>query len=422
LETGASLNRTGIRHRLAELAARELKAAYRLLLAAGYAGRLIANPPDGVARSVLIIRADAIGDFVLFMPALKELCRAYAGAKITLLVSQESEALAKRFSHVDEVISLNRRRYRRSLLYRLRLIWQLRQRQFSVAINPIYSREASTDELLYCCGAQERIACSGDVNNISPSLKQRNNRYCTRIIPSSAGIITEVERNREFIEQLTSRKLSLEDSLPRIRLSDTQMGEARQILLHEGVNPEVEQLVVIFPGVSNPIKKWPAERFAVLASRISESYKTRIVICGAPSDRETQEAVASKMSAPVVRLVGKTDLLQLAAVLNYSALYIGNDSGPLHLAAAVGTPTLCFLGGGHFGRFYPYGDRQRHRVVVQELACFHCNWLCPYEVSLCIHDITVEKAWQAVRQMFEEVVAPSRYLQKPRLSMLGASS
>ena len=416
------LFRTGIRHRLAALAAPELKATYRLLLAAGYAGRRAANPPGGVARSLLIIRADAIGDFILFMPALKELCGAFADAKITLLVSQESEALAKRFSHVDEVISLDRRTYRRSLLYRIRLIRQLRRRRFSVAINPIYSREPSTDELLYCCGAQERIACEGDVNNISPSVKQRNNRYCTRIIPSSTGIITEVERNREFVKQLTGRDLSGEETLPRIRLSDTQMSEARQLLLREGINPEVEQLVAMFPGASNEIKMWQPERFAALANYIAETYKARILICGAPSDRETQEAVASKVSAPVVRLVGKTDLLQLAAILKYSALYIGNDSGPLHLAVAVGTPTLCILGGGHFGRFYPYGDPQMHRVVFQKLECFHCNWLCPYEVAHCIRDITVEKAWRAVRRMFEEVVTRSRYLEKPSLSMLGASS
>ena len=416
------LTRTGIRHRLAALASRELRAAYRLLLAAGYAGRFTANPQSGHARSVLIIRGDAIGDLVLFLPALKELCRAFAGAKITLLVSQESEDLARKFTHVDEVISLDRRRYRRSLIYRLRLIRQLRQRQFSMAINAIYSREPSTDELLYCCGAQERIACSGDVNNILPSVKQGNNTYCTRIIPSRPWIITEVERNREFVERLTGRKLSVEESLPRITLSDTQMNEARQLLLSEGVDPEEEQLVVLFPGASNAVKMWPAERFAVLANRIAETYGAQILICGAPSDGEAQEAVASRVSAPVARFAGKTDLLQLAGILKHSALYIGNDTGPLHLAAAVGTPTLCILGGGHFGRFYPYGDRQMHRAVFQELECFHCNWLCPYEVSHCIHEITVEKAWQAVRRMFEEVVAPSRYLEKPSVNMLGALS
>jgi ADP-heptose:LPS heptosyltransferase len=277
-----------------------------------------------------------------------------------------------------------------------------------VAINPIYSREPSTDELLYCCGAHERIACSGDVNNISPSVKQRNNRYCTRIILSSAGIISEVERNREFVEKLTGRELSVGQSLPRIRLSDTQMSEARQLLLHEGVDPEVEQLVVIFPGASNEIKNWPPERFAALANFMVETYKARILICGASSDWETQEAVASKVSATVVRLVGKTDLPQIAAILKYSALCIGNDSGPLHLAAAVGTPTLCILGGGHFGRFHPYGDLHRQRLVYKEMDCYHCNWNCIYDRALCIQDITVDDVRDVVQQMMHEVVLAER--------------
>jgi ADP-heptose:LPS heptosyltransferase len=390
---------------------------YRELLAARYGGRVSGRPKPAAPASLLIIRGDAIGDFVLFLPALKELSRALAGSKVTLLVSRESEDLARQFTRVDEVISLDRRRYRRSFLYRLRLIRLLRKRHFSVAINPVYSREPSTDELLCCCGAQERIACSGDVNNIPASLKQRNNRHCTRIIPSRSGIITEVERNREFVERLTGRDLSIEESLPRITLSETQINAARQLLLREGVDPEVEKLVMIAPGASHEIKMWPAERFAALANRIADTYKACILICGAPSDRETQEAVASRVSAPVVRLVGRTDLAQLAAIAKHCALYIGNDSGPLHLAAAVGTPTLCILGGGHFGRFYPYGDRQLHRAVFQELECFHCNWLCPYEVSHCIHKITVEEAWKEVRRIFAEVVAPSRYLEKLSANM-----
>ncbi len=414
------LTRNEPRDLLTALASRELKATYRLLLAAGYAGRLTANPPGGGARSVLIIRADAIGDFVLFLPALKESCRAYAGAKITLLVSQESEDLAKS-TGVDEVISLDRRRYRRSLLYRLWLIRQLRKRQFSVAINPIYSREPSTDELLYCCGAQERIACTGDVNNIPSDVKHRDNAYSTRIIPLRSGIITEVERNREFVERLTGRKLSDEESLPRITPSDTQMNEARQLLLSEGVDLEGERLVVIFPGASNAIRMWPAERFAALTNRIAETYRTHILICGAPSDHEIQEAVSSKMSAPVVRLAGKTDLLQLAAIFKHSVLYIGSETGPLHLAVAVGTPTVCILGGGHFGRFYPYGDLRKHRAVFQKMDCYHCNWECIYEVPHCIRDITVEAAWETVQRMFEEVILPARVTDKPRDAVLERS-
>jgi ADP-heptose:LPS heptosyltransferase len=127
------------------------------------------------------------------------------------------------------------------------------------------------------------------------------------------------------------------------------------------------------------------------------------------------------MSAPVVRLAGKTDLLQLAAIFKHSVLYIGSETGPLHLAVAVGTPTVCILGGGHFGRFYPYGDLRKHRAVFQKMDCYHCNWECIYEVPHCIRDITVEAAWETVQRMFEEVILPARVTDKPRDAVLERS-
>jgi ADP-heptose:LPS heptosyltransferase len=202
--------------------------------------------------------------------------------------------------------------------------------------------------------------------------------------------------------------LSADESLPRIIVTDDQRKEGRQILLREGITPDHELLVLLFPGASNAIRRWPAERFAQLADRIAQTYGARILICGAVSDREMEEAVTSRMSAPVSRLAGKTNLLQLASLLSQSALYIGSETGPLHLAAAVGTPTVCILGGGHFGRFYPYGDPRMHRAVFQIMDCFYCNWQCLYEVPYCIRDITVEETWQMVQHVFKEVVLPGR--------------
>jgi ADP-heptose:LPS heptosyltransferase len=396
---------------------------YRVPLAVKYAGSTSTNGRSGYTQSVLIIRGDGgIGDFVLFLPALKALRQHFAGSRMALLVGSESEKIASAFADVDEVISFEVRRYRLNLAYRIRLIRQLRSHGFDIALNPIYSREPLTDELLYCSGAKQRIAFEGNLDNIDIRTKTANNAYFTRVIDSQAGRVSEIERNRQFVERLTAATISGEESLPRISLSDAQLDKARQLFRREGLDPETERLVVLFPGASHAIKQWPAERFAELANRIAKTYDTRILICGAPSDRETQELVTSKVSAPVVHLAGKTDLLQLAAVLKQSALYIGNDTGPLHLAAAVGTPTLCILGGGHFGRFYPYGDQRMHRAVFHELECFHCNWACPYEVSYCIHEITVDEVWQSVKRMFDEVLLAGRGYGTPTPQISGTSS
>jgi ADP-heptose:LPS heptosyltransferase len=283
------------------VANRSLMDIYRLSLAAKYAGSYTTNCANGTTRSVLIIRGDAIGDFVLFLPSLTALRRHYEGSKVSILVGSESASLALSCANVDEIISFDARRYRLDFTYRVRLIRQLRAHCFDVALNPMYSREPLTDELLYCSGAKQRIAFDGNLDNIDARTKAASNKYCTRVINSRAGIVSEVERNREFVEQLTGRGTTVEEFLPRITLPESQVEEARRRLLDEGVDPELEPLVVLFPGASNAIKMWPPERFADLANRVVGEFKARILICGAPSDLETQEAVASKMSSPAIR-------------------------------------------------------------------------------------------------------------------------
>lgn len=403
------LIRTGIRRRLKGLAGRGLRGAYRQLLAARYGGRVSGKSTFRAQASVLIIRGDGgIGDFVLFLPSLRALRRHYTGSKISLLVGGESAGLASVFAGVDEVISFDVRRYGLDLAYRIRLTQRLRNRQFDAALNPIYSREPLTDELLYCSGAKERIAFEGNLDNIDARTKAANNAYCTRIIPSSAGLLHELVRNREFVERLTGAPSPAEDFRPRLRLSESLVGDAAALLRSRGLDPQKDLIVVMFPGALNAIKMWPAERFAQLADHITANYGARILLCGSTSDRERGERICALTSAPPASVIGDTTLPELAAVLRLSSLYVGNDSGPLHIAAAVDTPTVCILGGGHFGRFLPYGDSNKHRTVYKEMSCYHCNWNCIHETVRCVQEISCDDVWRETQRMVEEVVLPAR--------------
>jgi ADP-heptose:LPS heptosyltransferase len=403
------LTRIGTRNRLAASAGRCLRAAYRSVLAARYAGRVSAKSMPGAYRSVLIIRGDGgIGDFVLFLPSLREFRRHYAGTKISLLVGSESAELASTFTDVDEVISFEVRRYRLNLAYRIRLIQRLRNRQLDVALNPMYSREPMTDELLYCSGAKERIVFDGNLDNIDARTKTENNAYCTRIIPSSAGQMHELARNREFVERLTGAPSSTKDSWSRLSLSESLVSDATALLRRRGLDPQRDLIVAMFPGALSAIKMWPADRFAQLADHMAAKYGARILLCGSNSDRERGKRICELTSTPPASVIADTTLPELAAVLHLSALYIGNDSGPLHIAAAVDTPTVCILGGGHFGRFLPYPDSLRHRAVFNRMPCYQCNWRCIHDTVRCIQEISCDAVWSETQRMMDEVVLPVR--------------
>lgn len=403
------MTRSELRTRLSTLAGRYLRGAYRSALAARYGGRVSGKSEHKAHPSVLIIRGDGgIGDFVLFLPALRKLRRHYAGSKISLLVGSESAALASAFADVDEVISFKVRRYRLDLAYRVRLIRELRRRQFDVAVNPIYSREPLTDELLYCSGALERIACDGDLCNIGERAKSENNAFCTRIYPSTPGLLQESERNRGFVEQLVGANGSSEAFQPNLPLSQSQLDDARSLLSSHGLNSDSDLLVGMFPGASNAIRIWPVEYFAQLADLLADSYGARVLLGGSPSDFALGERIIGRCRTAPCNLIGSTTLPQLVGVLRLCSLFTGSESGPLHLAAAVGTPTLCIMGGGHFGRFYPYGDPKTHRMVFKQMDCFNCNWRCVYESVRCIQEIPWEAVRQEAQRMMEEVVLPAR--------------
>ena len=98
-------------------------------------------------------------------------------------------------------------------------------------------------------------------------------------------------------------------------------------------------------------------------------------------------AIAEHTAAPVIDLSGQTTLPQLLALCAGAALFVGAESGPLHIAAATGTPTLGIVGGGHPLRFYPWGDPSRHRIVNKTMDCYGCNWHCIYDEARCIVEI-----------------------------------
>jgi ADP-heptose:LPS heptosyltransferase len=96
---------------------------------------------------------------------------------------------------------------------------------------------------------------------------------------------------------------------------------------------------------------------------------------------------------PWTDLRGETSLPELVDLLRQASLLVGNETGPVHLAIGIGIPTVCMFGGGDFGRFMPYGDSAKHRVVIIRLDCFQCNWICTRSRPECIVDVSADRMW-----------------------------
>jgi ADP-heptose:LPS heptosyltransferase len=200
---------------------------------------------------------------------------------------------------------------------------------------------------------------------------------------------------------------------PVFRLRDDELAWADRILA-----ADPRPLVLLHPGSGSPLKDWPAQRWTTVADALS-ARGARLVISGGPDDPVTPRAVAAAMQSPALLLAGKTTLGQLGALCKRATLVLGVDSGPLHLAAALGTPTLRLYGPTDeviFGPLDHLGDSgalvppANHGVLTNPLACRPCgNLLAPpcgaRSEPACLLGITTDQAvatalecWDAVRR------------------------
>jgi ADP-heptose:LPS heptosyltransferase len=191
---------------------------------------------------------------------------------------------------------------------------------------------------------------------------------------------------------------------------------------------ENERYYVIFPGAGYVARQWSPERFGALANLIYARTGWRGVICGASSDKRIAQVIVSDSPSPLVDWTGRTTLGELASVLIRSQLLVTNDTSAVHIAAAVGTPSICVLGGGQFGQFLPYAvdaasQTTLPRVAYHPMDCFGCNWQCKFPVGKyrpkpCVERVEVDQVLDQVKIILNR--SPAK--QEARFPLLKAIS
>jgi ADP-heptose:LPS heptosyltransferase len=349
----------------------------------------------GRPTRVLLVRPDALGDFILWLDAAKEIRKIYPAGdyEITLLGNSIWSPLAEGMSCFDRIWLIQRRAYLNNPFYRLKLIRRVRSAGFSKAVLVTCSREILGDSIIRMSGAPERIGSSGDLANMTKWQKRISDSWYTRLVPVPGLSFMELGCNAEFVRGLGSEDFRAgipELHFPRVIPADLQGKE----------------YYVVFPGAGPPDRRWPVQNFSMLSSLIYRATGWVGVICGGRGEESIATALTENCDAPLFNLAGQTSLPDLISVIAGARLLIGNETGAIHIAAAVSTPSVCILGGGHYGRFMPYRpERTTSRplpyVVARNMDCFGCNWRCIYKVARgtaapCVDGVSVDMAWEGV--------------------------
>jgi ADP-heptose:LPS heptosyltransferase len=346
-------------------------------------------------NEISFIKTDNIGDYVLWLDSLRLFEKAYPKShyKKRIILNHQVRALHEPINskYFDETIYINPKKYKISLLYRLKTMRMVAGLRSGVAINLVYSRDLLCSESLVMASlAPKKLGFYGDNLNNFTFFKTRMDLRYTRLIGSGEKA-NELILIKEFFKFFTIN-------------FDPLIANFQKIEFDEERSLDIGSYFVVFPGAGKAIREWPIEKFIEVIKYLEDRYGLMGVICGSKRELKYVKEINLQRNRPLLSLVGDTDLVALANVIKNAKILITNETSAAHIGAACRTPTVAITGGGHFGRFLPYPNTQNpknFKVVNMEMECYECNWECKYLSSNrspapCISDISVHQVLMVI--------------------------
>lgn len=335
--------------------------------------------------NILVVRLDRMGDVVLSTPVLKALRDAYPDARITFMVRPYVKDIAEGNPSVDEVITYDKGK---GLSGDLGFIKLLRDKKFDLAV--VLHPTFRTNWIIFLSGIPKRLGFDR---------KKKMGVLLTDRIPDKKhlGLKHEIDYTLDILRYIGIDAKDRKMHVPVSRVSQTR---AREMLESGGIS-DSDTVVAINPGASCPSKRWPAKRFAAAADALSKRRGVRIVIISGEADKRLGEEMASSMKENCLNLSGKTTVGDIAGILKRSKLFISNDSGPVHVACAVGTPVIAIFGRSDRG-LSPrrWGPSNKGDVVVhKDVGCLEClAHNCVFGFK-CLQAVTVDEVVRAAEEL-----------------------
>ena len=307
-------------------------------------------------RKILVREVNWVGDAVLTLPALAALDRRFPRAEIAVLAKPWAAGLFAGQSAVDRVVVYQAKGSHRGLRGRWALSRELAQERFDLAV--LFPNSLDAVIVPWLARVPRRVGYRTDGRGL----------LLTQVVARSSRS-AECHQVFQYLELV--RALGADgEAIPRLAVGVEAERAADRLLQDLGVETG-EACVAVNPGsVYGSAKRWPAERFAAVADALADSHRARILLIGSAKERDVLEAVAERMRWPPIRLGGRTDLAALAAVLKRARLLLSNDTGAMHVAAAVGTPVLAVFGPTDADATGPLGPDSR--VVREPMPCSPC--------------------------------------------------
>jgi heptosyltransferase-2 len=329
-------------------------------------------------KKILVRSTNWIGDAVMTTPALEAIRTTFPRAEIVVVANPMVAQLFTPHPWCDRVIVYDRKSEHKGLAGLWRFAGHLKEQHFDLAILLQKAFEAAL--LIFLAGVPERIGFSTDGRGF----------LLTRRTPLTAELRRQ-HHSRHYLQMLQQFGITGGSGDLLLEVSHVEQKWAKE-RLGSG------SFFAINPGAAyGSAKRWIPERFAEVGDSLARQYGVKIVLTGGPGEMEIGRDIESFMLEKPLNLIGRTSVRQMMAVINRCRLMVTNDSGPMHVAAALGVPIVAIFGPTDHTTTYPWA--KQYRIVRKDLECAPClKRQCPTD-HRCMKEITTEDVLRAARQL-----------------------
>lgn len=330
-------------------------------------------------KRILIIRTDRIGDVLLSTPVIKALRNKFPQAYISMIVAPHAKDIVEGNPYLDEVIIYDKDGKHRSWWRTFKFASRLNKKKFDLAM--ILHPTNRVHLLTYLAAIPQRIGYNRKLGFLlthqQKHLKQE-------------GLKHEAEYNLDLLSEIGVTGDAHDLFMP-IKQDSEQY--VQELFRKEGISP-TDKILAINPGASCPSKIWPTERFAQVVEKLASIYNLKIIILSGSKETYLANKIVLYygIKGKIINLAGKTSISQMASILKRCTLFISNDSGPVHIASALGTPVISIFGRKQPGlspqRWSPLGKFDKY--LHKDVGCIQClAHNCRKEFA-CLKAISVE--------------------------------
>ena len=335
-------------------------------------------------NNILIRATNWVGDAVMTLPALEAVRENFQSASITVLARPWVAPVFENHPAVNDIIIYNRHDgFKKNISEFFHLSNLIRKNRYDLAI--LFQNAFEAALLAYTGRVIYRLGFDSDGRGL----------LLTHGIKRSSEIFS-VHQVEYYLSILKAVGLSAESRNPVIHLSEKDIAKAQNLLESEGISKN-DFILGISPGaIFGNAKRWPFERFAKIADMASERWGAKVIILGSKKEKDIGDQMAGIMRNNAIDFCGNTSLGEAMGLIAKSSFFVTNDSGLMHVAAALGVPTLAIFGSTDHVATGPRGSKTK--IIRHDIACSPClKPECPTDFK-CMLSIEPEEVWDEMEK------------------------